>query len=214
VLISLSLTGQISRYFLGHGSLMGLVDFFNLDMENNLPTYFQTAILFFSALLVLFIAKSNNEKRGIPGHYWMTLFIMVIFMGIDETIQIHEKLDIVIHKFLGYETHGIFNFPWVIAGIIISLAFMVYFSFFIRKIDKRTRNMFILSAFLYLFGAIFMEMMGGFFADKAGMANFSYQLLSTVEESAEMFGAAVFIKTLMDYIKMEMHDESFNIAIK
>ena len=39
--------------------------------------------------------------------------------------------------------------------------------------------------------------------DKFGW-DFSYQLLATLEESAEMFGIAIFLKALMKYINLEI----------
>ncbi len=213
VLIFLSISGQISRYFLGHGTLLGFIDLFNLDTENNIPTFFQAILIIFSAFFIFFILKSNIAKEKIPKHYWITLFIMFLFMGSDEIIQIHERMGIIVNRFYDYTTHGIFTFSWVIIGCIIALIFIIYFTFLLIKIDKRIRTILIISAFLYLFGSIIMEMIDGFYYDKFGN-DFIYQLLTTLEESAEMFGIALFIKALIKYIKLKMINSSFNILFK
>lgn len=203
VLILLSIFGQISRYFLGHGRLLGFVDQFNLDFEKNIPTFFQTALIFFSALLIFFILKSNIIKEIMPKHFWIILFIMVLYMGTDEIVSIHERMDIIVSKFYSSQLHGFYYFSWVIVGSIIALVFIIYFSFFIIKMDKRIRPLFIMAAFLYLFGAIIMEMISGFYFDISGR-DFIYQLLVNLEEGAEMFGIAVFIKALIKYINLKM----------
>ncbi len=203
ILILFSISGQISRYFLDHGRLLGLVDQFNLDFEKNIPTFFQTFLIFFSALLIFFIIRANDTKEKIPKHYWIILFIMILYMGIDEIVVLHERMNIFINEFYGNQLQGIFYYPWVIIGSIIALVFIIYFTFLIIKIDKRIRSLFIIAAFLYLFGAILMEMISGFYFDIFGR-NFTYQLLVNLEESAEMFGIAVFIRALIKYINLKM----------
>jgi len=139
---------------------------------------------------------------------------MILYVGVDEAIQIHEKIfSRIINKFYEYETNGIFTFNWVIIGGAVALIFIVYFSFLIIKIDKRVKFMFILSGFLYLSGAILAEMIGGFYIDKVAV-NFNYQILATIEESFEMFGIAFFIRALMKYIKIKIEDSGFSILIR
>ena len=115
--------------------------------------------------------------------------------------------------FYSYELHGIFNSSWIIIGCIIALLFIIYFTFLIIKIDKRVRYLLVISAFLYLFGAIIMEMIDGVYYDSYG-GDFIYQLLTTLEESAEMFGIGFFTKTLLKYINLKNTDTSINIIFK
>ena len=213
VLVFLSIIGQISVHFFEHKRLLGFVELFHLERENNFPTFFQTTLIFFSALIIFFILKFNITKEKIPKHYWITLLIMFLYMGTDEIVGLHEKITYIIEKIYGYQMHGFLYFPWVIIGIIIALVFIIYFSFLIIKIDKKIRRMLIISAFLYLFGEIIVEMISGFYADKFGM-DFTYQLLVTLEESTAMFGIAIFIKTLIKYINLKITNASFNIIFK
>ena len=172
VLTFLSIIGQTSVYYFGHERLLGFVEIFNLDRESNIPTSFQVILIIFSALLIFLILKLNIAKDKIPRHYWITLFIMLLYMGTDEMVELHERvmasivlherMGIIIEKISSYRIQGFFSFSWVILGIIIALVFIIYFTFFIMKIDKRIRSALILSAFLYLFGEIIMEMFGGF----------------------------------------------------
>lgn len=133
-------------------------------------------------------------------------------MAADEMIQIHERMGGIVEKFYSKDTHGIFTFSWVIAGILIASVFIAYYIFLVIKIDKNIRSLLITSAFIYLFGAIVMEMSGGFYWDKFG-ADFIYGLLQTLEESAEMLGIAVFIRTLLEYIYLKIPGADFNIKL-
>jgi hypothetical protein len=81
---------------------------------------------------------------------------------------------------------------------IIFLGFL--FLKFLKNLPAKVRIGFILSAVVYLGGALGMELVGGSYASKYGLDNFNFNLLSTIEESLEMLGASLFIRTLLTYI--------------
>ncbi len=45
----------VLKYGLGHQRLLGLIPFFHLDMEANIPTFFSSMTMFLCALLSWFI---------------------------------------------------------------------------------------------------------------------------------------------------------------
>lgn len=70
---------------------------------------------------------------------------------------------------------------------------------FIRHLEARTRLRFLVAGSLYIGGAIVVEAIGGSYAERAGMNNLTYNVITTVEESLEMVGLTVFIWALLRY---------------
>jgi hypothetical protein len=190
-----------------------LVELFNLDMESNIPSFFQVSLIFFSAFFIFFILKSGEIKVKNLRHFWIVLFILTVYMGIDEASQIHEKFGNITNKIFNNQPSGYFHFSWVIIGGLLALPLVIYFTIFIIKINKRLRYLFIIAAILFLGGSLLVEIFSGFFIDRFGV-NFTYQLLVILEESMEMFGIAFFIKALIKYIKFELKTEELNLGLK
>jgi hypothetical protein len=55
------------------------------------------------------------------------------------------------------------------------------------------------AAILYIGGAIGVELIGGRYAELHGEENWTYSMITTVEESLEMAGLIVFIWALLEY---------------
>jgi hypothetical protein len=63
------------------------------------------------------------------------------------------------------------------------------------------RLRFVLSASLFIAGAIGFELIGGGYGDRHGFENMTYAMIVTLEESLEMAGVIVFIHALISYIE-------------
>ncbi|MCP4092981.1 MAG: hypothetical protein GY747_05965 [Planctomycetes bacterium] len=53
--LSASVAGQISRFFLGHPELKGLVPLLYVDYERNIPAFFSMCLLFLASLILLVV---------------------------------------------------------------------------------------------------------------------------------------------------------------
>jgi hypothetical protein len=212
ILLLFSLFGQYSKYFLGRPGLLGFVDLFDLEQESNIPTYFQVLFIAFSSIILLFIIINEKIKKN-PKHFWVVLLLLSLYLGTDEAAQIHERWGYVLSKIIKYEFKGIFTFSWTIIGSLLALLLIIYFSFFISRINRKVRKLFILSAFIYLSGAIIIESLGGYFFDKFSLT-FFYKILANLEETLEMFGIIIFIKGLLCFIKTEIKSEEISMKIE
>jgi hypothetical protein len=68
--------------------------FFNLAAENNLPTWyssFQFALAGFAAFYCLAVNKKLSTQWAYP-LTWGAIGVLMLFLSIDETMQIHEAL--------------------------------------------------------------------------------------------------------------------------
>jgi hypothetical protein len=98
----------------GHHSLLGLIPFFDLRQENNLPTWYSSSSLLFSAALLALIAKARREAGDREAIYWVILAIAFTFLSIDEAASLHEKtIKPLRHLVRG---RGIFTNTWVLLG--------------------------------------------------------------------------------------------------
>ena len=67
-------------------------------------------------------------------------------------------------------------------------------------LPARERRWFLLSAALYVGGAVGMEMINGKFHETYGRRNVPYHLLTALEETLELAGVTVFTYALLTYL--------------
>jgi hypothetical protein len=199
LLILASILGQISKFLFGHGSLYGLVLLFHLDAEQNIPTYFSMLLMLLTALLLLLIAILNKNHRMPHVSKWVILSCWFQFMAFDEAFQVHERLILPIRKLLGNINLGIFHFAWTIPAIILVIFLGLFFRQFLFYLSATVRFRFLISAALYIGGALGVELIGGGYAKSYGTENWIYSMITTVEESLEIAGLIFFIWTLLKY---------------
>ncbi|MBX3436315.1 MAG: hypothetical protein KF861_02410 [Planctomycetaceae bacterium] len=200
LLVCTSLGGQLIKALLGYDYLMGLLSFFNVDRERNVPTFFSTVLLLFAAVLLTVItAIAAKQKRPYVGK-WGVLAAGFLLMAFDETTGLHERLIAPVRAGLGVERFGVFYFAWVIPGMVLVGVLAIYFVRFLWHLPGPTRRAFLIAGGMYLSGAIGIELLGGRYAEQHGDDDLGYNLLVTVEEAAEMFGVLLFIRALLNWI--------------
>ena len=90
---------------------------------------------------------------------------------------------------------------WVIPGTFFVLWFIRKYWEFSQHLPHQSRKHFFLAAFLYIGGALIMEMIGSYIAEAQGQQNLLYAMTATSEEVMEMAGAIVFIYGLLCYLR-------------
>lgn len=193
------LAGQISRLFLGHDYLMGLVPLLDFDREHNLPSYYSALALAFSALLLMIIARSQSAPGGEDARYWWGLTFLFAYLSVDEAVGIHEKMILPLQDATG--ASGLLFYAWVIPyGLCILILGIILLRFLLR-LPSLTRRHFLLAAVVYLSGALVLELFGGrHYEAYKGTADLTYTLLTTAEEFLEMAGVVIFIHALLGFM--------------
>ena len=186
--------------------MKGLIPLFDVDQEQNIPTFFSVLLILFIVLLLGTIAVLAQKERGPHVAKWAILAFGFMAMAFDEAFQFHEQLVLPLQSLLGNENLGVFHFTWVIPGIALVLLLGVFYSRFLFQLPPRTRLFFIIAGALYLGGAIGFELIDGRYADLHGQETLAYSLLTTVEEGLEMAGLIVFIWALLMHIS-ERYEE-------
>jgi hypothetical protein len=197
----LSITGQLykSRGPVFSETLEALINKTDLDVENNIPTYFASMLLLFNSTILGVITFIKWKEKNYYKAKWMILALVFLFLSMEEIVGFHESVMALLRSLLQGE--GFFYFTWVIPAIILVGLFGFWYIPFLVHLPKRTRLLFILSGSIYIAGAVGFEMLGGkYFSDE----NFNvllYSMITTLEEDLEFTGIICFIYTLLKYLQ-------------
>lgn len=198
-----SLAAQFFRYLENDDDGLGLLPVMDVDHESSVPTIFSVQMLFLVVVVLSVISVFKHLSKDKFRWHWTLLTMGFLFMAFDEGSQIHELLTIPIRDLLGSGATGFFSFAWVIPGIILVLLVAFVFLKFIITLPRQTMIMCLVSGFIYLSGSIGLEMIGGNYAHAHSIHNLPYNMIVTIEEVLEMTGTALFIYTLLEYMKKD-----------
>lgn len=194
----LSLAGQVARFFFNHPTVFGLVDFFYLDLENNLPTWFQSVSLIGAALFVAGCGYDAQRHGGPFVRHWYLLAIGFVYLSADEMASIHERLINPMQRII--EPTGIWAPTWVIVGVIGAGAIGLAYLRFLLHFGWPARLQIACAAMLYLGGSLGTEMATATMFDTTDLNyknSFQYALMAHLEEFLEMVGLLVFLDFLL-----------------
>lgn len=197
LVILAGLAGQLAPHFTGRDEVVTL---FNLDSEQNIPTFFSVVLMLGATLLLGLIAIFKKAQGAAYTLQWAVLACGFLFMSIDEAMSIHEKLNEPMSGLLGKDRPAIFHFAWVVPGIAVVVAVGLFFLKFLLYLPAKTRLLFVAAATLYLGGVIVVELIGNYYAAVSGTDGWAYIASATIEEGLEMAGIIVFIFALLKYM--------------
>lgn len=195
-LTAASLAGQIARHFLDMPTLFGLVDFFYLDAEANLPTLFQVLHLLLAAMLLSLLGVQEQSAGHPQARYWFILAAGFVLMAIDEGAMLHDRLPL--HRFVDNPEE--WTSLWVFPGFLIVLAAAYYFRHFVTRMPLKDGLQIVAAGALFIGGAIGVEtIIAAVFdtADPDWKLSFDYILMVHGEELLEMCGILIFNRFLL-----------------
>lgn len=175
---------------------------FNFDEEKNAPNIF-SGLLHIIAAFLLFRNGMIKLRTPKMNQLWFSLSVLFLFVGLDEILRIHEMLNSYLRTI--YDTSGIFHYIWVIPygiGVIIIGLLSIKP---LLKLPKKTFRLFMLAAFVFLFGAVGIEMFTGWYIDNQGLIGKPLLreqelfVFYTFEELFEMLGVIIFIHALVQF---------------
>jgi hypothetical protein len=183
---------------LGHPRAFGLNHLFYLSAEDNVPTLYSSALMWTIAAIALAIAGACREQKIGGTLAWMGIVVLFVFLGIDESASLHERMSDPLREAIG--GGGILYFAYILPyGIAILLLTAVYAPF-VLKLPSRTRVLFFTSAILYVIGALGMEAIGGSHYETMEVRDAAYIWMITIEELLEIAGLSLFICAELTYI--------------
>lgn len=163
---------------------------FDLDEENNIPTWFSGFLLLNNAFFLFLIA---GTKRDYVLH-WKLLALGFLILSIDEVAGLHES----------FNTATDVN--WAIPGAVLVSVVGLMFVPFLLSLERRLAVRFVLAGALYISGAIGVELL----SEDMDEDEMAYGFATALEEGMEMFGALMFLT--VNLIEMKAGNR-VNIAV-
>ena len=211
---AISVASDLIRFRDGHRSKMTWwMALFNLDRPLGVPTFFKGILLFVCAAALAAIALHQWRQRDSFRFHWAALAMIFLYLSLDEMCALHNQLETMMKQRGGgdggagtNEYHGVWHYSWVIPALACLALVGVAYLWFVFRLPSATRTGVILSFVLCVGGAVGLEMLGGWLAERIGGEelgqNLPCALLANLEEFTEMLGLTVFLHTLLNY-KME-----------
>lgn len=166
LLVLLHLAGT-ACHLVFHIRAGAFITLFDLDLESNLPTFYNCLLFFVCAGLFLAHSRLWNVKQR---YGWLVMTGACAFLGVDEGSQIHEKFMLVTLRLLNHGQQngsdmGWLYYAWVLPYGIAAALLVLTLTKWMLALDKEMRRGFILSGLVYVMGAVFMEMYSGRIAE-------------------------------------------------
>ncbi len=202
LILSILHIGVLIAYFvINDPDKFGFVKLVDMDYEGNLPTLFSTVILMVSSALFLLLARVSAQESPEQRKYWLGLAGIFMFLGVDEGAKIHEKIGDWFEQFVNASDY--LYYPWVLPYVSVLLVLVLAYLKFYLKLPRQTQTGMLISAVMFLTGAVVLDMIGGNEADQNGTSTIYYSVLYTIEEILEMLGVILLIHTLLKQLQLQ-----------
>lgn len=208
---------QYIKYAYGDETQFGFVRLFNLEGENNLPSWYSSVALLLSSVALGYIGLHHNQEADPFAWHWLALALLFFCLSTDEAASIHEMSASPIHHWLERVGHvdsviSVIGTAWLLAGIPFAVIVFLGFWRFLLHLPFATRSLFLVAGSLYIMGAIGLEALGGrYIAHHGGSHTLTYEMMVAMEEGLEMLGVVVFLYALMMY--MAKHGISLQVVL-
>jgi hypothetical protein len=176
----------------------GGADFFYLNAERNLPTWFSTVQLFAVAMAVDRKRRLTAAPGALATLTWVCMAALFAYLALDESLMIHERIGRALSaRYFQDFLESYYKRPVPTASawpvfylplILGALAFLgVFYRRFLAGAPPPERGMFVAGVALFT-AAILAEVIGVQFRESA-----FYRAFILVEESSELIGATAFL---------------------
>jgi hypothetical protein len=168
--------------------------FFDVGREINVPTWFSAGLWIIAAALAGYFSRHASRYRS----SWVLFSAVCIAFSIDETLELHERLDVIgaeIAQYLPLEL----GFTWVIPGALIAALVVGLLLRMVLSLPRGSRNGLIAAGVVFACGGLGVETLSGLFLEGDGLP-WQFFLLTLIEETLEMAGIALCIGALVHLI--------------
>jgi hypothetical protein len=170
---------------------------FDVDEENNLPTWFSGFLLGLTAFWVWINAEAKHRELDRWWIHWKALALGFFVLCIDEIAGLHESFNTVTDA------------TWAIPGGILALLVGLTFFSFLWSLPTATRNAFFLAGCIFVGGAVGVEIIGA----PMDSDTMTYNLTTVVEEGMEMTGVLLFLMALLQYMSRQQ-GRTFEVGVR
>ena len=195
---------QIAYFGFGRDHLLGLTPLFDLNQENNVPTWYSGIVLFTTASALGIVAAARRQAGAPFAGHWTMLAFIFLYMSLDELTRIHEQWGPLLQQPLGglrdpHVMGGALRNLWVIPAFLLAAIVGLAYLRFLLHLPSRTRRLFVASGVAFVFATIGMEMLGASLSAAGGRLTLRFMVVATIEEVVEMASIAVFLCAVLEY---------------
>jgi hypothetical protein len=158
-----------------------LLQLFELDEENNLPTWFSSFLLLNNSIALLLICNNVVNRNW----QWLVLAVGFLILSVDEVAGLHETF------------HSTIENNWTIYAAPLVLAVGLIYIPFLMALPRKLAVGFVISGSLYTGGALGVEWL----AQDMDEETFAYALAVQAEDGTEMVGALLFLALNLNYLR-------------
>ena len=197
VVIALGLFAYVFTKLTGHDNVLGFLRLLNVGEEQSIPTYVSVINLLLASILIFIIYSYEKTNKQNGAGYWLFLFIMFLYLSIDESVSIHENFANV-HGYLVRKEliSPILNtHEWLPFGVFFVIAASIVLLPFVRKLPTDTRRYFLIAGCVFVTGAVGFEYLGALMLETGiveSKKDTAYLVRLLFEEGFEMYGVAIF----------------------
>lgn len=199
LLLCASFVQDVVLYSGTKAALSGKIWLLDVDSEESAFTWLSVIVTFSAAGLLFRAAGEASMRNGSFKWHWYFLAALFLLLSFDEFAGIHEKISAALSSRV--HNTGLMYFAWAAPAGIISLVGLAAFVPFIRSFPQRLAVLLMISAGVFLSGAVGFEMIGGSVAEVEGVESFRYRILTNIEEGLEMAGVLIFVYVLLSCLE-------------
>lgn len=183
-------------------SVKMFVRLFDLNGENNVPTWFTSLLWQVGALCCYLLSRADLERTGRVrnGVFWIALGCAALFFSLDEVAEIHEGVGDIIDA---YAT-DLPVYGWVFYGVGLVAVAGLFFGRFILTLPRDTALTIVLAGAVFVTGALGFETLGALVelgTLKQFPAGLNWGRSIAIEEVLEMMGAVLLIVALHTHLR-------------
>jgi hypothetical protein len=192
--------------------LAKLMNRFDIGFEPSIPNWYSSCALLACSILLAVTALAKKRQADPFWKQWLLLALLFVGLSMDEGVRFHEMIHTAIASQI--ETHGLLYFPWVVPALIFVAIVGCYYISFLKHIDRRTAVLFVVSASIYVMGAVGMDIVGGLIVERSGMESIGHTVSQFFEEAFEMLGILLFLYALLDHLRRNIGSISIGITAR
>lgn len=195
---------HVANFGFGHDHLMGFTELFDMNRENNVPTWYSGTVMLSTAAALGVIAFAKAQAHDPFRRHWVALALMFVYLSLDEITSIHENwgdvLNVTLAPWRNREVlGGALRNLWVLPAMLVAGIVGLFFLRFLLHLPARTRALFFVSGVTFVLAAVGMEMVGATFSAAGLRQSPQFMVVATIEETLEMSSIAVFLYAVLQY---------------
>jgi hypothetical protein len=161
---------------------------FDVDEENNIPTWYSSINLLLAAGFTLLLARRKQAEKDPWAAYWLFLAYGFLLLSLDEMAGLHESFNSVTET------------AWAVYAIVPVLLVAGVYLRFLFHLPTPTAVLFMLSGVIFVGGAVGVELYTEPYLENDELDTLAYNLWTPLEEGMEMYGVILFMHALLHYM--------------